>query len=160
MMVYRVIDSPIGPLMLAASDGVLRRLAFVRDGMPPPEPDWARDLGELDDVVRQLEAYFAGRLKQFTIPVGPHGTPFQQRVWTALQQIPYGETTSYGALARRIGAESAVRAVGAANGANPIAVIIPCHRVIGADGSLTGFGGGLPTKRALLELEQGIRRML
>jgi methylated-DNA-[protein]-cysteine S-methyltransferase len=94
------------------------------------------------------------------VVVEPRGTPFQQRVWQALCDIPYGETTSYGALARRIGAERAVRAVGAANGANPIAIIVPCHRVIGADGSLTGFGGGLPVKRALLDLEQGRRRLL
>ena len=107
------------------------------------------------EVAAQLTAYFAGRLRAFDVPVDPGGTPFQSRVWRALQDIPYGETESYGALARRIGDVKAVRAVGLANGANPISIIIPCHRVIGSNGSLIGYGGGLPTKRALLALEQG-----
>ena len=158
---YRVIDSPIGGLLLAGDGRALHRLAFVRDRAPAPEPEWVRDsAGKLDPVCRELEAYFAGRLTRFDTPVAPQGTPFQQRVWAALCEIPYGRTTSYSALARQIGAEKAVRAVGAANGANPIAIIVPCHRVIGADGSLTGFGGGLPVKRALLDLEQGTRRLI
>jgi methylated-DNA-[protein]-cysteine S-methyltransferase len=158
---YRVVDSPIGPLLLAGDSSALRRLAFVREGLPEPDDAWSRDeQGRLDAVCRELDAYFAGRLTRFETAVAPAGTPFQQRVWRALCDIPYGTTTSYGDLARTIGAEKAVRAVGAANGANPIAIIIPCHRVIGANGSLTGFGGGLPVKRALLDLEQGKRRLL
>jgi methylated-DNA-[protein]-cysteine S-methyltransferase len=161
VLCYRVIDSPIGPLMLAGDSSALRRLAFVREGMPQPDESWERDVrGTLDGVCRELDEYFAGRLSRFDTAVAPEGTPFQQRVWRALCEIPYGTTTSYGELAKTIGAEKAVRAVGAANGANPIAIVIPCHRVIGANGSLTGFGGGLPVKRALLDLEQGKRRLL
>ena len=160
-LVYRFIDSPIGPLLLAGDAGALRILAFVREGHPRPEPAWAADArGVLDPVRRELDAYFAGRLRRFRTAVAPAGTAFQRHVWQELQAIPYGRTISYGELARRIDAPKAVRAVGAANGANPIAVIIPCHRVIGANGSLTGFGGGLPTKRALLDLEQGKLRLL
>jgi methylated-DNA-[protein]-cysteine S-methyltransferase len=160
-MVYRTIDSPIGPLLLAGDTTTLRRLAFVREGRPEPDGDWAPDArGVLDGVCRELDAYFAGRLTRFETAVEPEGTEFQRRVWRALVGIPYGQTRSYGELARHIGAEKAVRAVGAANGANPIAIIVPCHRVIGANGSLTGFGGGLPVKRALLDLEQGKRRLL
>ena len=160
-LVYRMVDSPVGALLLAGDGRALRRLAFAESRALRTRPDWAPDrAGALDAVVRELEAYFGGRLRRFSVVVEPRGTPFQQRVWQALCDIPYGETTSYGALARRIGAERAVRAVGAANGANPIAIIVPCHRVIGADGSLTGFGGGLPVKRALLDLEQGRRRLL
>ena len=158
---YRTIESPVGPLMLVGDQASLRRLAFVRDGEPEPEDGWQRDTrGALDGVCRELEAYFAGRLTRFETPVVPEGTAFQRRVWQGLCGIPYGRTVSYGELARQIGAERAVRAVGAANGANPIAIVIPCHRVIGANGSLTGFGGGLPVKRALLDLEQGKRRLL
>jgi methylated-DNA-[protein]-cysteine S-methyltransferase len=158
---YRTIESPVGPLMLVGDQASLQRLAFVRDGEPEPEDGWQRDTrGALDGVCRELEAYFAGRLTRFETPVVPEGTAFQRRVWQALCGIPYGRTVSYGELARQIGAERAVRAVGAANGANPIAIVIPCHRVIGANGSLTGFGGGLPVKRALLDLEQGKRRLL
>lgn len=158
---YRIVDSPVGGLLLAGDGRALRRLAFVRDGRPQPEPAWRADTaGTLDDVCRELEAYFAGKLTRFATPVAPEGTAFQRRVWAALCDIPYGHTVSYSALARQIDAEKAVRAVGAANGANPIAIVVPCHRVIGADGSLTGFGGGLPVKRALLDLEQGTRRLL
>jgi methylated-DNA-[protein]-cysteine S-methyltransferase len=161
LICYRVVGSPVGDLLLAGDGRALRRLAFVRDGQPEPEEGWLADTrGALDDVCRELEAYFAGRLTHFGTPVAPDGTAFQLRVWRALCEIPYGTTTSYGELARRIGAQKAVRAVGAANGANPIAIVIPCHRVIGANGSLTGFGGGLPVKRALLDLEQGTRRLL
>lgn len=158
---YRTIESPVGPLMLVGDRASLRRLAFVRDGESEPDETWQSDRrGALDGVCRELEAYFAGRLTRFETTVAPEGTVFQRRVWQALCDIPYGHTVSYGELARQIGAERAVRAVGAANGANPIAIIIPCHRVIGANGSLTGFGGGLPVKRALLDLEQGKRRLL
>lgn len=160
-VVYRTIDSPVGSLMIAGDARALRVLAFVRDGYPVPDEAWAPDAGGvLDGVRRELDEYFAGRLVRFGTAVAPDGTSFQRRVWQELQAIPYGQTVSYGELARRIDAPRAVRAVGAANGANPIAIIIPCHRVIGANGSLTGFGGGLPTKRALLDLEQGKRRLL
>ena len=160
-LAYRIVPSPIGELLLVGDGRTLRRLAFVRDEPPPIDEGWTPDThGVLDPVRRELDAYFAGRLTRFGTAVTPHGTPFQQKVWTALVEIPYGETRSYGQLARHIGAERAVRAVGAANGANPIAIIVPCHRVIGANGSLTGFGGGLPVKRALLDLEQGNLRLL
>lgn len=158
---YRAIDSPVGGLLLAGGHGVLRRLGFLLGRPAQPEAGWQADTrGALDAVCRELEAYFSGRLTRFETSVDPAGTPFQRRVWRALCAIPYGTTTSYGELARSIGAEKAVRAVGAANGANPIAIVVPCHRVIGANGSLTGFGGGLPVKRALLDLEQGKRRLL
>ncbi len=160
-VVYRTIDSPIGPLLLAGDADALRVLAFVREGRPVPDAGWMHDQqGVLDPVRHELDQYFAGRLARFRTAVAPRGTVFQRRVWQELQAIPYGQTISYGDLARRIAAPKAVRAVGAANGANPIAIIIPCHRVIGVNGSLTGFGGGLPTKRALLDLEQGTRRLL
>jgi methylated-DNA-[protein]-cysteine S-methyltransferase len=161
-LVYRIIDSPVGPLLLAGDAAALRVLAFVREGRPRPlDAAWMHDdRGVLDPVRRELDEYFAGRLARFRTVVAPDGTTFQRRVWQELQAIPYGQTISYSDLARRIDAPKAVRAVGAANGANPIAIIIPCHRVIGANGSLTGFGGGLPTKRALLDLEQGTRRLL
>lgn len=118
------------------------------------------DTGLLKEPAAQLTAYFKGALRHFEVPVAPQGTAFQQQVWSALQQIPYGETLSYGELARRLGNPKAVRAVGLANGANPISVIIPCHRVIGSNGSLVGYGGGLATKQALLALERGQRTLL
>ena len=160
-MVYRTIDSPIGPLFLAGTREALCRLAFASERAPVPDPSWAPDAsGVLGAVEEELIAYFSGQLQHFRTAVAPRGTPFQQRVWQELCEIPYGQTISYGELARRIDAIKAVRAVGAANGANPIAIIVPCHRVIGSNGSLTGFGGGLPTKRALLELEKGQRTLL
>ena len=155
-MKYTVIDSPVGPLMLAGDDAVLRELWFLQGRQRvAPNPAWTESARAFAKVARQLEAYFAGRLRQFDVAVDPGGTPFQSAVWHALREIPYGETISYGELARRIGNPKAVRAVGLANGANPISIVIPCHRVIGTDGSLVGYGGGLPTKRALLSLEQG-----
>jgi methylated-DNA-[protein]-cysteine S-methyltransferase len=158
MTSYRYVDSPIGPLLLAADDSGLRRLAFAGEhGPAQPEPDWCQ--GEhplLDRAASQLEEYFAGRRQSFDLPLAPCGTPFQVAVWQGLERIPYGETISYAELATRIGRPQAMRAVGAANGRNPIAIIVPCHRVIGADGSLTGFGGGLPRKRFLLELEASV----
>ena len=120
-----------------------------------PAEGWRRARRPFRDVIIQLDAYFAGRLRRFELPLAPEGTPFQREVWSALTTIPYGETVSYGELARRVGRPAASRAVGAANGRNPIPIIIPCHRVIGADGTLTGFGGGLPIKRRLLQLEAG-----
>ena len=160
-MKYTTIDSPIGPLLLAGDDAALHLLWFVNGRhVATPDPSWVEDARPFKDVTTQLTAYFAGRLRAFDLPVEPGGTPFQSRVWRALRDIPYGETESYGALARRIGDPKAVRAVGLANGANPISIIIPCHRVIGSNGSLIGYGGGLPTKRALLDLEHGQRTLL
>jgi methylated-DNA-[protein]-cysteine S-methyltransferase len=155
-MKYTVLESPVGPLMLAGDDAVLRELWFLQGRQRmAPNPAWTESARAFAESTRQLKAYFAGRLKAFTVAVDPGGTLFQSKVWRALQEIPYGETISYGELARRIGDPRAVRAVGMANGANPISIIIPCHRVIGAGGALVGYGGGLPTKRALLALEQG-----
>jgi methylated-DNA-[protein]-cysteine S-methyltransferase len=150
MTYYTTVPSPIGELLLA-SDG--RALTGLH--MAPFEPDsgWHRDEGPFTDVVGQLAAYFTGARKAFDVLHEAEGTPFQRRVWKALLDIPYGETISYGELARRIGNPRAVRAVGRANGANPIAVIVPCHRVIGANGTLTGYGGGLDRKAKLLALE-------
>jgi methylated-DNA-[protein]-cysteine S-methyltransferase len=160
-MVYRSIDSPIGPLLVAGDEQGLRFLLFARGrDRAEPKPDWEPDRRRLAEPIAQLEAYFAGRLRAFDVPLAPQGTPFQQQVWRALCDIPYGETTSYGALAARIGNAKAVRAVGLANGSNPIAIIIPCHRVIGSNGSLVGYGGGLPIKRALLSLERGQTTLL
>jgi methylated-DNA-[protein]-cysteine S-methyltransferase len=154
LVYHRSIESPVGALLLAGDGLTLRRLAFLRGTAAVPETGWKADSrGVLDPVCRELDRYFAGRLRAFATRVAPDGTAFQRRVWRALCDIPYGTTTSYGELARTIGAETAVRAVGAANGANPIAIIVPCHRVIGANGSLTGFGGGLHVKRLLLEHE-------
>jgi len=158
------IPGPLGPLCLAAdTDGALVYLGFgARDprdrllrALDPEADRLVLDARRLAPIRRQLEAYFAGRLRCFDLPLAPRGTPFQLRVWAELQRIPYGRTLSYGELARRLGDPGLSRAVGAANGANPISIIIPCHRVIGADGSLVGYGGGLELKRALLELERG-----
>jgi methylated-DNA-[protein]-cysteine S-methyltransferase len=121
-----------------------------------PDPGWIETAAPFAEAARQLDAYFAGTLRQFDLPLAPAGTPFQRRVWQGLREIPYGETVSYGELARRIGRPSAVRAVGAANGQNPLAIVIPCHRVIGSDGRLVGYGGGLAAKSALLALERRI----
>lgn len=155
-MKYTVLDSPVGPLMLAGDESVLRELWFLQGRQhTAPNPAWSESARAFTEPVRQLKAYFAGRLRTFDLAVDPAGTAFQTRVWTALREIPYGETISYGELARRIGDPKAVRAVGLANGANPVSIVIPCHRVIGANGTLVGYGGGLPIKRALLSLEQG-----
>jgi methylated-DNA-[protein]-cysteine S-methyltransferase len=160
-MHYRNIESPIGPLLLAGDDEGLRFLLFSNGHhTAQPKPEWQPDRGALKDIASQLTSYFAGKLRAFDIALAPQGTAFQQQVWRALCDIPYGETTSYGALAQRIGNPKAVRAVGLANGSNPISIIIPCHRVIGSNGSLTGYGGGLPIKQALLDLERGQTRIL
>lgn len=135
--------------MLAGDRQALRQLRFFGR----QEEAWIVDRTPFRDAIDQLKAYFAGKLTQFDLSLAPEGTPFQQSVWNALLTIPYGETTSYSAIARQIGRPNAIRAVGAANGANPIPIIIPCHRVIGSNGKLTGFGGGLPTKEHLLKLE-------
>ena len=160
-MEYRPLITPIGPLLLAGDAAGLRFVLFSRGRKSVvPRPEWEPDRGLLDEPVRQLSAYFAGKLREFELSVAPEGTAFQRGVWSELQRIPYGETVSYGEVARRIGNPKAVRAVGLANGSNPISIIIPCHRVIGSNGSLTGYGGGLPTKQALLALERGQTSLL
>lgn len=156
MTFYRTIPSPVGPLTLAGHDDVLTNLRMDDQAHPPTGRDtWLPDDDAFPKVVDQLEAYFARELTDFDVPMELEGTPFQRQVWAALCDIPYGETISYGELARRIGKPNASRAVGLANGRNPIGIIVPCHRVIGANGTLTGYGGGLGRKRALLELERG-----
>ncbi|MCP5151692.1 MAG: methylated-DNA--[protein]-cysteine S-methyltransferase [Ectothiorhodospiraceae bacterium] len=151
---YTYVDSPIGRLLLAGDTRGLHYLGFPsgRGSLAPP-PTWTPDPSPFANVTAQLGDYFDGRLRVFDVALVMHGTEFQRRVWTLLRDIPFGETRSYGWLAAALGTPRASRAVGAANGANPLPIIVPCHRVIGADGSLTGFGGGLPTKRFLLELE-------
>jgi methylated-DNA-[protein]-cysteine S-methyltransferase len=152
---WHQIGSPVGPLVLAGDGTRLKQIHFHTEQPPPlPEPDWVADPRPFAQTIAQLEAYFAGRLLEFDLPLAPEGTPFQLSVWQQLRRIPYGQTVCYGELARRIGNPRAARAVGLANGSNPLPIIVPCHRVIGADGSLTGFGGGLPIKRKLLELER------
>ncbi len=149
-------DSPVGPLLLAGDHDALHVLAFGV-GSRPREIDasWRPDTkGVLNGIRKELDQYFAGRLKQFSTPVAFSGTPFQNTVWQELRRIPYGETISYESLAERIGQPTAMRAVATANGMNRLAILIPCHRVIGKDGSLTGYGGGLWRKRLLLELER------
>lgn len=153
-MFYRYHDSPIGRLLLAGDDAGLQQLLMQIDAKPWRIGEHWRLAGhELDAACRQLDEYFAGRRQRFELLLAPRGTAFQQAVWQALQRIPFGQTSSYSALAEQIARPKAVRAVGAANGANPIAVVIPCHRVIGRDGSLTGYAGGLARKALLLELE-------
>ena len=160
-MTYQQIDSPVGRLLLVGDTGGLAQLWFAGKDRVRLDPSWAPDrVGALSGVCRELDEYFSGRLRRFQTAIRPRGTPFQLQVWTALCDIPYGETISYAELARRIRNPNAVRAVGLANGSNPIAIIVPCHRVIGSNGSLTGYGGGLPIKKALLELERGERRLL
>lgn len=148
------LESPIGPLTVIARDGVLTNLSMheSRHQIPPPD-DAVIDDTWFKDVADQLDAYFAGELTAFDLEMSMLGTEFQRHVWSELCAIPYGETISYGELARRIGNPNASRAVGLANGRNPVAIIVPCHRVIGADGSLTGYGGGLERKTWLLEHE-------
>lgn len=154
-MYYSTMDSPVGRLLLAGDDDALKLISFPKDRYArSAEPDWRQDDGPFREIVRQLGAYFAGDLTDFDLPLDPRGTPFQLAVWRALRTIPYGETRSYGQLAKAIGRPTASRAVGAANGANPLPIVVPCHRVIGSTGKLTGFGGGLPIKAALLTLEQ------
>ena len=153
---HHVIDSPIGPLTLVAQDQVLTGVYMHQQRHDPGAGRLGeRDGGGFADVTEQLEAYFAGQLTTFDIELQLVGTDFQRRVWAELRQIPYGQTISYGELARRLGKPGASRAVGLANGRNPICIIVPCHRVIGSTGQLTGYGGGLPRKRHLLDLERG-----
>lgn len=158
---YTRMASPVGPLMLVADEAGLRRIDFVNGRSPVrSDPHWRESAEYLGETVRQLLAYFAGELEAFDLPLVPQGTPFQLAVWKRLCEIPYGETISYGELARRVGNPNASRAVGLANGSNPIPIVIPCHRVIGSNGKLTGYGGGLPIKEKLLALERRQLRLL
>lgn len=155
---YYYYPSPIGKLLLAGDGQSLSLLGFPEGSMARKhEPDWIEDKSRFADVIAQLDQYFSGERQDFDLTLSPQGTAFQQQVWQGLCEIPYGETWSYGQLAQHIGKPKASRAVGAANGINPIPVIIPCHRVIGANGKLTGFGGGLETKSYLLNLEAETR---
>jgi len=161
-LVHATIDSPVGPLLVAGTAEAVHVVAFVSGARArQADPAWMPDVsGVLRPMRDELDAYFTGRLRAFTVPLAPAGTPFQQRVWAELCRIPYGETISYQELARRIDQPKAVRAVGLANGANPMAIVVPCHRVIGANGSLTGYGGGIGIKKALLDLESGEQSLL
>ena len=149
-------DSPIGPLTVRAENGTITGVWMEDDDLP----EHIDETPPLDEARRQLDAYFAGELREFDLPLAPAGSEFQLGVWRELAKIPYGETISYGELATRVGDPTKARAVGAANGRNPLPVVVPCHRVIGADGSLTGFGGGLDRKRRLLELERGVSSLV
>lgn len=154
-MKYDFIDSPIGAIVLGG-DGKALHLVGLPDSRHPlvMTSAWTRRPDLFVEARRQFDAYFAGALIDFDLPLAPHGSAFQQRVWQALRAIPYATTISYGELARRVGNPRASRAVGLANGANPLSIIVPCHRVIGANGSLTGYGGGLAAKQHLLDLER------
>ncbi|MFF4160815.1 methylated-DNA--[protein]-cysteine S-methyltransferase [Streptomyces sp. NPDC001678] len=164
--VHTVVDSPYGPLTLVATDGVLSGLYMTGQRHRPPQDTFgdraAEPLdpdGPFPEAISQLTAYFAGRRTAFDLPLRLEGTPFQRRVWEELRRIPYGRTASYGELAERLGAPGAARAVGLANGRNPVGIIVPCHRVVGANGDLTGYGGGLERKRLLLAHESGPERL-
>lgn len=155
-MNYAYLETPIGTLLIAGDEEAVRRIDFPKHGKASrPQCGWTESSrGPVGEAVKQLREYFAGGRAEFDLPLAPEGTAFQRTVWRRLQDIPYGETISYGELAKRVGNPKASRAVGAANGRNPLPIVIPCHRVIGANGKLTGFGGGLPTKEALLALER------
>ncbi|MFL6127223.1 methylated-DNA--[protein]-cysteine S-methyltransferase [Actinophytocola sp.] len=156
MRTHTVMDSPVGPLTLVTTNGALAGLYMHEQRHRPlPETFGPRDDTQSPQVIEQLNAYFTGELREFDVQLAMEGTEFQRRVWTELQHIPYGETTTYGELAERLGCPTAARAVGLANGKNPISIIVPCHRVVGSTGNLTGYGGGLPTKRYLLSFEKG-----
>ncbi len=152
---HRRIDSPLGEVVLVGEDGSLVALHLPGSTAPDPSSIGDEDPALLPEVVDQLAEYFAGDRTTFDVPVSPRGTDFQRRVWARLQAIPYGRTCSYGEIALDVGGPRTTRAVGLANGANPVAIIIPCHRVIGANGCLVGYAGGLPAKRLLLDLESG-----
>lgn len=157
-MQYNILETPIGPLLLAGKrhgdQETVRIVGFPKGkGRVEPGDDWREDLAAFSEARRELTEYFNGERTEFSFPLDPVGTDFQLQVWKALADIPYGTTISYREMAEKIGRPTATRAVGAANGRNPLPIVLPCHRVVGADGSLTGFGGGLPIKRFLLELE-------
>jgi methylated-DNA-[protein]-cysteine S-methyltransferase len=154
MILFRHLDSPVGTLTIAATDAGLHAIEFPRNRHPADRQGWTDgDHAVIDLAARQLDEYFAATRRAFDLPLAPRGTEFQRTVWMTLAGIGYGDTISYAQLAQRVGKPTATRAVGAANGRNPLPIVLPCHRVIGADGSLTGFGGGLPTKQFLLQLE-------
>jgi methylated-DNA-[protein]-cysteine S-methyltransferase len=160
-MHYRYLETTIGDLLIAGDDDALCVVGFPEGSMRrEPEPQWIYNEKPFDAACEQLTAYFAGKLTEFDLELRPGGTEFQLQVLEELRKIPYGTTVSYGDIAKRVGRPKAVRAVGRANGRNPIPIIIPCHRVIGSSGHLTGFGGGLPTKEALLRLELEHRPLL
>ena len=156
-MNYAYLDTPIGTLLIAGDASAVLQISFPSQGRAAKaEAGWVESQrGPVGEAVRQLREYFARERMEFDLPLAPRGTEFQRSVWRQLQGIPYGETISYGELARRVGNPKASRAVGSANGKNPLPIVIPCHRVIAGDGTLGGFGGGLPTKQTLLALEQG-----
>ena len=152
---YRIVESPIGPLTLAGDGSTLMHLRMTEQSHEPDRSAWTpAGADAFADVVEQLNAYFAGTLTEFDVELELHGTEFQRKVWAALQTIPYGQTRSYGEIAEQIGSPAASRAVGLANGRNPISIIVPCHRVIGAAGSMTGYGGGIDRKKMLIALEK------
>jgi methylated-DNA-[protein]-cysteine S-methyltransferase len=152
---YSYMKSPLGKLLLAGDRSGLKWIGLPKDRyLHGPDPSWVCADKPFEEVMRQLDAYFEGNLKSFDLPLAPQGSPFQQSVWRALNAIPYARTASYGDIARRIRKPQAGRAVGGAVGRNPLPIVIPCHRVIGSDGSLTGYGGGLAVKEALLALER------
>ncbi|WP_053203897.1 methylated-DNA--[protein]-cysteine S-methyltransferase [Jiangella muralis] len=151
-MYWTTIDSPLGTLWITGDGAALTGLYMERPAMLD-QPGWIEDDAPFTPVREQLDAYFAGRREEFDLPLSPVGTPFQQQVWAALRAIPYGETRSYREIAEQLGRPTASRAVGAANGRNPISVIVPCHRVVGSSGVLTGYAWGLERKQALLDLE-------
>jgi methylated-DNA-[protein]-cysteine S-methyltransferase len=159
---YMYIDTPVGTLMLAGCDDHgLRHIAFqCGKGAMGPNPEWKQSAAPFRAAERQLREYFEGKRTGFDLALHPKGTPFQQAVWKALQKIPYGQTRSYGDIARAVGRPNAVRAVGLANGRNPLPIVVPCHRVIGANGKLVGYGGGLPAKQALLDREREVSAAL
>lgn len=148
-------DSPLGPLLLLADDGGLTGIYMQphRHGPDGVDAAWIRDDERFAEARVQLDAYFVGELQRFELPLNPTGTAFQREVWAALRTIPYGETRSYGEIAEQIGRPGTARAVGLANGRNPLSIVVPCHRVVGASGSLTGYGGGIERKQLLLDLE-------
>jgi methylated-DNA-[protein]-cysteine S-methyltransferase len=155
MIYYQYMDSPLGKLLVAGDDKGLHLINFPKNGKPSlPESDWKENPKPLQEALLQLDAYFAGKLKTFSLNLYLDVKPFQKKVLTTLRRVPYGQTISYGKLAEKIGSPKASRAVGQANAKNPIPIVIPCHRVIGSNGNLTGFGGGISIKQALLDLEQ------
>jgi methylated-DNA-[protein]-cysteine S-methyltransferase len=158
MIRHCYIESMVGRLLLAGNEEGLKYISFMEGKHRiTPDIDWMEDRPYLAEAIRQIELYFQGKLRSFSLELAPQGTPFQLNVLRALQEVPYGETISYGELAQRIGRPNVSRAVGAANARNPLPIVIPCHRVIGSDGSLVGFGGGLEVKKRLLDLEKQYR---
>ncbi len=157
-------ETPVGRILIAGTEAGLHHVSFQDAHFSSEsvqiEEDWTEDSRFLRDAVRQLNDYFAGKRKQFELMLAPQGTDFQKKVWSALCDVPFGKTASYGHIAAAIGNPNASRAVGLANGQNPIAIVIPCHRIIGKSGRLTGYGGGLDRKQTLLDLESGVRPLI